>query len=437
MPLDRRDFLKTSATLAAAGGATISVTGRALATGSNGPVATARNAASSTSARGPDAIRSADRITAHDPWLEIDAGALRDNAREVARAAGGLPVLAVVKNNAYGLGLRAVGPIVDAAPEVAGLAVVTAEEAMTLRDAGVRKPILLMGLIPGDDVATDLVARGVRLAAYTDRDPARLAELARRRGEPIPIHLYIDTGMSRMGMPHHHALPWIAEIVRSGAAMVEGTFMTFTEDDEFDGEQLARFRRLSADARERDLSLGRWHAASSHALFFRPGAMLDMVRPGMALYGGWPAAGAEATGRAAIRPAFRLRAGVVRVQRLRPGDGVSYGHSYVADRPVWIATLPVGHADGYPRTAVDGCEVVIRGRRYPVIGAVSASHTIIEIGEEKRVEIGDIATLIGPDDPSVHPNEISRRADVSVYDVLMHLSARLPRRASPTRHSSR
>jgi alanine racemase len=117
------------------------------------------------------------------------------------------------------------------------------------------------------------------------------------------------------------------------------------------------------------------------------------------------------------------------VERLAPGEGVSYGRNYVAERPVWIATLPVGHADGYPRRAVEGCEVLIGTRRYPVIGAVSASHTIVEVGDERTVDVGDVATLIGPDDPAILPNTIAERAGISVYDVLMHLSARLPKRA--------
>jgi alanine racemase len=116
------------------------------------------------------------------------------------------------------------------------------------------------------------------------------------------------------------------------------------------------------------------------------------------------------------------------VERLEAGDAVSYGREYVADRPTWIATLPVGHADGYPRRAVDGCEVLLGGRTYPVIGAVSASHTILEVGDDPAVGVGDEAILVGPDHPAVHPNEIADRAGISVYDVLMHLGARLPRR---------
>ena len=106
---------------------------------------------------------------------------------------------------------------------------------------------------------------------------------------------------------------------------------------------------------------------------------------------------------------------------------MSYGRKYIAEKPTWIATFPVGHADGYPRRAVNGCEVLIGERLYPVIGAVSASHTIVELGGEKTVRIGDAATFIGPDEPALHPNTVAERAGISVYDVLMHLGAALPK----------
>ena len=359
-----------------------------------------------------------------DPWLEVSADALRHNVREIAHLAEGRPVLAVVKNNAYGLGLAVVGPILDSAPEVNGLAVVKTGEAVALREAGVRKPILVMGAV-SDDEAVELVRSDVRLAPFDDNAETRLAAIARRAGRPVHVHLDIDTGMNRVGMPVERALAWAGRLVANPGITVDGAYTTFTEDDAFDADQLARFQRFTADARAQGIGLGIVHAASSHALFFRRAALLELVRPGLALYGAYPA-GARPLSLAQLRPAFRLRARVVRVEQLEPGEGVSYGRNYVAERPVWIATLPVGHADGYPRRAVEGCEVLIGERTYPVIGAVSASHTIIEVGDEAGVAVGDIATLVGWAHPAVHPNTIAERAEISVYDVLMHLSARLP-----------
>jgi alanine racemase len=348
--------------------------------------------------------------------------------REVARLAGGRPILAVVKTNAYGLGLREVGPILAARAEVAGLAVVKPDEALALRETGVTKPILLMG--PFDETTgLELARREVRLAPFTDEAPALLTRIARRLGRAVPVHLYLDTGMSRMGMPFRRAAEWIVDLAARREVAIEGVFTELAETEDFDGLQLDRFLTLIRAARERGVRPGRLHAASTHGLFLRPDAVLDMVRPGLALYGAYPAEVRDRTV-ADLRPALRLMARVVRVERIEAGDGVSYGRGYVAQRPTWIATLPVGHADGYPRGAVRGCEVLIGGRLYRAIGAVSAGHTIVELGDEPTVAIGDEATLVGAEPPAIRPNAVAVRAGVSVYDVLMHLSEGLPKRLS-------
>jgi alanine racemase len=376
----------------------------------------------------PDGAGAGARVTApgecYDPWLEVFPDALAHNADQVACLAGGRPILAVVKNNAYGLGLTRVGPILDALPQVAGLAVVNLADAHALRDAGATKPILHMGLTTVVD-GVELARRGVRLAPFTDDAPALLREVARSVGGPVPVHLYLDTGMGRLGMPAHRAPAWIETLAGSGDVIIEGTFTTFVEEPEVDARQLDRLRELAGEASRRGVALGRLHAASSNGVLHGgEEALLDAVRPGLVLYGAHPDEAGRA--RAALRPAFALRARVARVERLRAGDSVSYGARYVADRPTWAATLPVGHADGFPRGAVGGAEVLIGERTYRVIGAVSASHTVVEVGAERSVKVGDVATLVGPDHPAVHPNEVARRSGVSVYDVLMHLSARLP-----------
>jgi alanine racemase len=204
-------------------------------------------------------------------------------------------------------------------------------------------------------------------------------------------------------------------------------FTAFTEEPDFDPKQLRRLRNLAAAARARGARVGRLHAASSHGVFNFPDAHLDLVRPGIGLFGAYPTDAGGERAIAELRCAVRLRARVVRVERLRPGDSVSYGRHYVADRPVWTATLPVGHTDGYPRQAVEGARVLIGGGLYPVVGAVSASHCIVELGEESSVSVGDVATLLGPDAPEIQPNPLAMATGTSVYDRLMHLNPALPR----------
>jgi alanine racemase len=345
---------------------------------------------------------------------------------EIARLAGGRPILAVVKNNAYGLGLATVGSVLDPIEEIAGFAVVKTSAAIALRQAGIRKPILLMGMFAESD-GPELLAHGVQLSLYTDDAAGRIQRLASRAGRPIDAHLYLDTGMSRMGMPYHRAAPWMAALARRDDVRIAGTFMAFTEETAFDHEQLNRFKAVTAQATRAGADLGQLHAASSNGVFHLPEARLDLVRPGIAIYGGYPSRPEEERAMSTLQTAFRLRARVSRVQQLRTGDSVSYGRRYVADKPTWIATLPVGHSDGYPGQSVNRGRILIGDKLYPVIGSVSASHTIIEVGDERSVQVGDLATLLGPDHPDITPNTFADAVGVSVYNVLMHMNPSLPR----------
>ena len=366
-------------------------------------------------------VRPGDRF---DPWIEVDPEAFTHNVGVVSHLSGGRPILAVIKNNGYGLGLTTAARILESREEIAGFAVVKVAAALELREAGIRKPILLMGLF-GDTDGAELVARGIHLALTTEDAAGRVERASRAAGRPARGHIYLDTGMSRMGMPYHRALPWIRGLARSDVS-IDGTFMAFTEETEFDREQLRRFLEVTSAAREAGVPLGALHAASSNGVYHLPDAHLDLVRPGIALFGAYPSRPDEERAKGLLTPTVRLRARVVRVERLRTGDGVSYGHAYVADRPVWIATLPVGHTDGLPREAVNGHRVLVGDRLYPVIGSVSASHSIIEVGAEQTVQVGDIATLLGPDRPELHPNAVAATTGRSVYDVLMHLNPGLP-----------
>lgn len=361
-----------------------------------------------------------------DPWLEIDAAALAHNARTASRLAGGKPVIAVAKNNAYGLGLGSAGPIFDRIPEVQMLAVVRPDEALALRRAGVRKPVLLMGPASEEELL-ELVPLDVIQSPYRAAAPTILARVASRLKRPVRVHLYIDTGMHRMGMPVADALPWVASLSKEGAIRIEGAFTELVEDADFDRAQAGRLRALQSDARSRGVAIAQLHAASSDAIQHQTTeTFLDALRPGLALYGGYVSERAMQQG--GFRPTYRLKARVIRVDKLAAGEGVSYHRRWMTDKPVWTATLAVGHVDGYPSGAVKGCEVLVRGKLFPVIGNVSASHTVLVIGDEQSVEVGDEATLVGPDHSALHPNEIARRAGYSEYNMFMHLSPQLQRR---------
>ncbi len=369
-----------------------------------------------------------------DPWVEIEADAIRNNVREIYRFTKGCRLLAVAKNNANGIGLREIGPILDGMDEVFGLAVARVDEALLLRKEGVQKPIVLMAHA-SDDEAGELVAAGVRLSPFHDDAKEKLERLARRTGRPVPVHLYIDTGMNRAGMPYHRALPWIEELAGSESVEIEGTYTMFSgakrDGVDFDQEHLRRFQELVGQAKAKGIDLGLLHGAPSRQVTtLLESHKLDLVRPGGAIYG-MPTYRTDPKGNEImdIRPVFRVRARVARLERLREGDGVSFGHNYIASRPTWVAMLPVGHTDGYPRNAAGKTQVLIDGRLYPVIGVVSSNHTIVEIGEEKVVEIGDIATLIGPDHPEITPIAVAEKTGLQRdYWIMTKLSALLRRK---------
>ena len=364
-------------------------------------------------------------IDSNDPWVEIDASAFNHNTREASRLAGKRPLMAVVKNNAYGLGDEIVGPILDSSPEVGAIACVRAAEALAMRKAGVTKPILVMAEVSEDEGVT-LIQHQVWLSAWLDDAPERLARIARRVGHRVPVHLFIDTGMGREGMPDYRALPWLESLHQNPAVEIKGTYMTFAHEPGFGGEQLARFTALVASAQQSGIELGTLHAAPSYELFQMPTAHLDMVRIGNVLFGNYP----DAPGMrelAELRPVFRLRARVTRLEKLRAGDSANFNRSYVAQRPTWIALLPIGHTDGYPPTAVNTCQVLIRDRLYPVVGTVSCTHTIVEIGDERSIDVGDVATLIGPDAAAIDPQTVADKAGVRFLSIITKLNSRLPR----------
>ncbi len=361
-----------------------------------------------------------------DPWIEIDRSAFRHNTLEASRLAGGRPILAVVKNNAYGLGDRALGPVIADFPEVGGLACVRVEEAIAMREVGVTKPIVVMA--EGSEAEIEeLVRYRVMPSVWLDDALARLTRVSRRLARPVPVQLFIDTGMGREGMPFQRARPWLETLCNSPAVDVRATYTMFTHDIDFDRVQLSRFVDLITWARQRDLALGALHAAPTFELFHLPEAHFDMVRPGNALFGNYPS-GDDVRDHAALKPVFRLRTRVVRVERLDPGESAGFNRTFKPDRPTWIALLPIGRTDGYPSEAQGTCEVLIGGRTYPVAGGVNSAHTILEIGTEKTVEVGDVATLIGPDHPAVLPHTVAERTGVGFLRMIQGMNPRLPRR---------
>jgi len=338
--------------------------------------------------------------------------------------AGG-PILAVIKNNGYGMGVLTAAQLLEPLSAIHGFAVVKVHEAVVLRDGGIRKPILLMGPAGESGLAAAL-ERDIMPMVYTPLGDA-FDRIAARRQRPASIHVCVDTGIGRVGVPHREAAALIRDLAARPSVRIEGVMMTFAEDAAFDEEQKTRFTSLIDSLTADGIELGWRHACSSFGLFQHPDYFLDMVRPGMAIYGVYSEQAFRPSTALGLRPALALRARVAYVKRLEAGESAGYGRAYRATAPTWIATLPVGHADGLPRVVANKARVRIGDAMYPIVASVSASHTIVEIGPERRVEIGDEVSVFDWQDGS-RPEDLSASSGASVYDLTMHLNPLLPRR---------
>jgi len=340
-----------------------------------------------------------------DPWIEILPSAYHHNVAAISKRAGGRPVIAVLKNNAYGLGVVETALILERADAVWGFALVQSEDTLALRAAGIRKPILLMARHAMSE-GEALARAGVTLSAYDDDDPARLRRLSRSLGRPATVQHYVDTGLGRMGRVHTRRGAWLDALAES--ARIEGAFTMLTSDTEFAEEQLRRFAEVRDAFTRRGLSDSLFHAASSAPTLHHPASHLDAVRPGILLHGSPPGAAPNEARLIELEVAFRLRARVVRLERLPAGTTLGFSRFYKIDSPTWIATVPIGWGDGYPSAAENGAVVLANGRRLDVVN-VNGNHANILVGPEKVVEIGDVVTLVGPDDEAVTPQGLANR----------------------------
>lgn len=344
--------------------------------------------------------------TSVNPWVELSKQAYWHNAAVISKMAEGRQVLAVLKNNAYGLGDVQVAQILDGSPHIAGIALVKDERAIGVREGGVSKPILLMADFD-ERLGPALVDAQVTLSVHSYASLHKLRRLAEQVRATIPVELYVDTGLGRMGMPYHQALAWAKEVAAVDRLKIVGTFSTLTTPSDFAQEQIERFKALTAQLQANGIDLGRYHLAPSYSLLDLPASHMDLVRPGILLHGSFPMAHMPVAAQHPLQPTYRLKARVVRVERLRPGDSIGFSRFYTAQDEEWIATVPIGWADGYDSGAENGAKVLVGETLYPVVN-VNASHCNLLLGKEKVVEVGAIATLIGPDRPEITPEGFGR-----------------------------
>ncbi|NIM15042.1 MAG: alanine racemase [Candidatus Aminicenantes bacterium] len=360
-----------------------------------------------------------------DPWLEINLDNMAWNLSQIRKRVHPRPVMAVIKANAYGHGLVEVAKFLEK-QHIRFMAVGKLQEAFALREKGIQTPILNFGPISSGE-AKQVAALNISQSVYTD-DVAVLSRAAFKLKRRARVHIKVDTGLGRVGIPYYLALPYIKKVALLPNIIIEGIFTTFTEDEEFDKIQLQRFLHLCDSAKKQGINVGLRHAVSSAGVLSFPSAYLDMVRPGITLYGHYPSDKEYRERKIDLKPALSLKARVIHVKKLRPGDSVSYHRKFTAKNETPVVTLPVGYSDGYPYQVAGKAEVVIHGRRWPVIAAVTANHSTLDISGADRVNIGDEAVLIGRQGESeVRAEEIASWADTSVYKIVIGMNPLLPR----------
>ncbi len=361
-----------------------------------------------------------------DAWIELDLPAMAWNLAKIKEQVR-VPVMAVIKANGYGHGLLQVGGFLDQLG-IEALMVCRLSEAIQLRESGVRCPILNFGPLFPDD--TGLLAEfQISQSTFTD-DVAHLSSNAQKLGKKINIHIHIDTGMGRMGIPHHEATSYIEKVATMKGVRIEGISTTLTEDPEFDTVQIERFLSLCRLSEKKGIRLGLKHAFSSAGVFTAAeSSYLDMVRPGILLYGYYPNRKTQEEDRFSLKPVLHLKSRVAALKNLSAGESLSYHRAYTAKRREKIAVIPVGYSDGYPFQAVGKGWVLIQGKRFPVIGDITANHLEVRLDLDSPVSIGDEVVLLGSQGNEViTADRLAGWAGVSTYKILLRLNPLLPRK---------
>jgi alanine racemase len=366
-------------------------------------------------------------------WAEVSLDAIRANVIELRRLAAPADVCAVVKADGYGHGAV---PVAQAALAAGAtwLAVAQVPEAAALRQFGIDQPILLLSE-PRPDQIEDALDAGVAVTAYTEQLVVALARaVTARGGRAWPVHLKVDTGMHRVGATAADAVHLARLIDRDPALSLAAVWthcaVADDPDDPFTAVQLERYETVLADLERAGIDVPMRHAANSAAAILHPASRYDMVRCGISVYGIPPAA--HLAGVADLEPAVHLATEVSLVKPVAAGEGVSYGLRHRFDRDTRVATLPIGYADGvFRRLGLEHQDVLIRGRRHPMVGVVTMDQVMVDVGSDTDVQLGDEAVLLGAQgEERITPDEWAGRLDTIAYEVVCAIGPRVERRYS-------
>jgi len=356
----------------------------------------------------------AEIMNAH--WVEIDLAALRHNCRALQNLLGtGTKMLAVVKSDAYGHGMIPVARTLHQ-QGVRAFGVAEVHEGVMLRQAGISGDIVVFLGADLESLA-DVAHHGLQPVVFDREQVTEISRFACAAAIRIGVHLKVDTGMGRLGILPEEGADFVAFVSEKKGVYLAGVMSHFPMADMVDSAPCLEQNSLFAEVLKRAGSAGA-HIANSAALLRYPDMHWDMVRPGIALYGGYAGDGPWA-GRDLLQPVMSFKSRIIQVKDVPAGSGVSYGHTYVTSRPSRLALLPVGYNDGYLRALSNRAEVLVRGQRAPQRGRVCMNVTIIDVTDIPGVCVGDEVTLMGRQQGSqISAEEVAGWMGTINYEVL-------------------
>lgn len=366
-------------------------------------------------------------------WLEIDLDAIRGNYDKIRSfVAPDAQVMAVIKADAYGHGVEYTAREMSEAG-VDWFAVSNLEEAVQVRRAGLDKPILILGYTP-PEYAQQLALNGISQAVFDVRYAHQLSACAEQAGLQVRIHIKVDTGMTRIGFPYRDnvenagSVDEIEEVCALPGLYPEGIFTHLSCADEEGNAEV--FTRLQYDLfldmidrlRRRKIEFELRHCCNSAATVHYPEMHLDLVRPGIILYGMMPSSGlGDPLG---LCPAMEMKTVISQIKEVPAGVPVSYGRTFVTPRAMRLATVPVGYADGYPRALSDHAQMLLQGQRVPVVGRICMDQCMLDVSALPSAREGDTVTVFGGE---ITVDELAAHAHMINYEIICGISKRVPR----------
>jgi alanine racemase len=364
-------------------------------------------------------------------WAEVNLSAIGHNIRQFQKhVSAKTRLMAIVKADGYGHGAVKVARAAVAAG-VSFLGVGMVEEAVELRENGLDLPILILGYTPGE-YGPEVCRYKLTPTVFTPKEAELFAAAARQCGQTLGVHVKVDTGMGRVGcFPCEEADGFIASVARTPGLSLQGLYTHFAAadhaDKQFTYQQLERFSALINRLEAQGLAIPVKHAANSAGAIDVPEAHFDMVRLGISVYGLYPS-DEVCRSEVDLQPAMSLKARIIYSKDVPAGTGISYGSTYVPNRPVRIATLPLGYGDGYPRHLSNKGQVLVRGQRAPIVGRVCMDQTMISLEGIEGAGAGDEVVLFGQQgDALLHVDEVACWLDTINYEVVTRISRRIPR----------